>query len=162
MRRFDVRSLRFDPSGAAARRLQVEVDPFVLDGESHAVPDDRVDLLLDASRVGAKLVLRASFETRLHGVCARCLEDVDLPLRVDGVEYVAGGESQGTEDGEEPYVRGYQLQLDRWARDLLAEELPSRLLCRPDCRGLCPVCGANLNEAEEHTHSGTPGLPRVS
>jgi len=43
--------------------------------------------------------------------------------------------------------------VDRWARDLLADALPARLLCREECRGLCPVCGANLNEAgEAHVH----------
>ncbi|HJW75169.1 MAG TPA: DUF177 domain-containing protein [Thermoleophilia bacterium] len=159
MRRFDLRSLRFDRSDAASRRLTVEVDPFVFGGESYAVPDDRVDLSLDVSRVGTKLVIQARFATRLNGVCARCLEDVDLPLEAGGVEYVAGGESRGTEDGEDPYVRGYQLQADRWARDLLADRLPAQLLCRPDCRGLCPECGANLNEVGDgHSHGDVAGV----
>jgi uncharacterized protein len=103
-------------------------------------------------------VLQGSFSARLHGACARCLEDVDLPLEASGAEYVVDGESQGVEDGEEPYVRGYQLQADRWVRDLLAAALPPQLLCREDCRGLCAVCGVNLNEAdEEHTHDEAAG-----
>ena len=103
--------------------------------------------------MGAKLVLQGAFSTRLHGACARCLQDVDLALEVTGAEYVADGESQGVEEGEEAYVRGHQLQADRWARDLLADALPAQLLCREDCRGLCPVCGADLNEAgEAHVH----------
>jgi uncharacterized protein len=153
MRRFDLRSLRFDRSGAAWRRLPVEVDPFVFGGERYRVLDDMVDLSVEASRVGSKLVLRCSFATELHGACARCLEDVDLALEVSGADYVADGESQGVEDGEEPYARGYQLQADRWVRDLLAAALPAQLLCSDDCLGLCTVCGANLNEVVgPHVH----------
>jgi uncharacterized protein len=154
MRRFDLRSLRFDRSDQAEYRLPVELDPFVFGGERYAVPDDRVDLSLSVSRVGSKLVLRAAFSTRLHGACARCLQDVDLALEVTGAEYVADGESQGVEEGEEAYVRGYQLQADHWVRDLLADALPAQLICREDCRGLCPECGANLNEVgEAHVHA---------
>jgi uncharacterized protein len=158
MRRFDLRSLSFGRDDTAWRRLPVEVDPFILGGERYEVPDDRVDLSLTASRVGSKLVLQAEFSTRLHGACARCLEDVDLPLEASGADYVADGDSQGVAEGEEPYVRGYQLAADRWARDLLADALPAQLLCREDCRGLCAVCGVNLNEAgEQHTHDEAAG-----
>ena len=153
MRRFDLRSLSFGRSDEASCRLPVELDPFVFGGERYAVSGDRVDLSLTASRVGTKLVLQGAFSTQLHGACARCLQDVDLAIDVSGAEYVADGESQGVEEAEEAYVRGYHLQVDRWARDLLADALPARLLCREECRGLCPVCGANLNEAgEAHVH----------
>ena len=161
MRRFDLRSLSFARSDTAWRRPPVEVDPLVLGGGRCAVPDDRVDLDLTASRVGSKIVLRAAFATRLHGACARCLEDVDLPLEARGADYVVDGESQGVEPGEEAYVRGYQLDADRWARDLFADALPAQLLCREECRGLCAVCGANLNEAGEgHAHDAAAGARR--
>jgi DUF177 domain-containing protein len=49
------------------------------------------------------------------------------------------------------------LELRRWARDALALALPTKLLCRPDCAGLCPVCGADLNETgPDHTHEREP------
>ena len=54
---------------------------------------------------------------------------------------------------EQPYVHGYQLDLESWARDAIAESLPAQILCRDDCRGLCAVCGADLNEVgDEHAH----------
>jgi uncharacterized protein len=50
-------------------------------------------------------------------------------------------------------VREEQLDLARWVRDAYALALPAQVLCRPDCAGLCPQCGANLNEAgPEHAH----------
>jgi len=49
------------------------------------------------------------------------------------------------------------LDLKGWARDALALTLPASLLCREDCAGLCPVCGADLNAAgPEHHHERAP------
>jgi uncharacterized protein len=48
-----------------------------------------------------------------------------------------------------------------WARDVIALELPDQILCRPDCAGLCPVCGKDLNE-EPHEHADVELDPRWS
>ena len=49
------------------------------------------------------------------------------------------------------------LDLHGWARDALALSVPANLLCREDCAGLCPLCGADLNQAgPEHHHEREP------
>jgi uncharacterized protein len=49
-----------------------------------------------------------------------------------------------------------------WAHDALALMLPAAILCRPDCAGLCPICGISLNNAgEDHHHDPEPD-PRWS
>jgi uncharacterized protein len=49
------------------------------------------------------------------------------------------------------------MDLAGWARDALALALPTALLCKPECAGLCGVCGCNLNDAgPEHRHEGAP------
>ena len=58
-----------------------------------------------------------------------------------------------------PYVADDKLDLSAWARDALALALPEKILCRPECAGLCPVCGKNLNE-EPHEHAETVSDPR--
>jgi uncharacterized protein len=56
-----------------------------------------------------------------------------------------------------PYIEAGVLDLRAWARDALALTLPSNLLCREDCAGLCPVCGVDLNQAgAEHQHERAP------
>jgi Predicted metal-binding, possibly nucleic acid-binding protein len=50
-----------------------------------------------------------------------------------------------------PYLDEDRLDLSAWARDAVALALPEQILCRPDCAGLCPLCGKDLN-AEPHTH----------
>ncbi|HEY5386716.1 MAG TPA: DUF177 domain-containing protein [Thermoleophilia bacterium] len=152
MRRFDLRSLRFGDASEVWRRLPVEVDPFVYGGLDYAVPDGSVDLLLTAGRVGDNVTLTAEFETAVIGPCQRCLDDADVLIEVRGVEYVRHGESEGQEEDEEGYVTSFIVDVGRWVRDLIADELPPKLLCRDDCRGLCVVCGADLNADPEHRH----------
>ena len=68
----------------------------------------------------------------------------------------------GGDELSSPYVQGGDLDVHAWARDALALALPSQILCREDCAGLCPICGANLNDAgPDHRHESTPD-PRWS
>ncbi len=152
MRRFDLRSLRFGDASEIWRRVPVEVDPFVYGGLSYEVPDGFVDLELCAARVGDSVTLTAEFETPVSGPCQRCLGDAEVIVEARGVEYVRHGDSEGAEEDEEGYVTSSIVDLGRWARDLIAEELPPKLLCRDECRGLCAACGADLNVEPEHRH----------
>jgi uncharacterized protein len=153
MRRFDLRSLKFHDASEIWRRLPVDVQPFVFGGLEYAVPEDKVDLELTAARVGDNLTLTAGFETDVLGPCQRCLADADVRVDAEGVDYVRHGDSEGLEEEDgEGYANSFSLDVERWARDLIAEALPTKILCREDCRGLCPVCGADLNADPEHTH----------
>ena len=157
MRRFDLRSLRFHGASELWQQLPVEVEPFVFGGLEYAVPDDRVELELTAARVGDNLTLTAELATDVVGPCQRCLAPADLHVEPRGVDYVRHGDSEGgdpddEDDDADGYASNFVLDVERWARDLIAEALPPKLLCRDDCRGLCPVCGADLNEDPDHTH----------
>ena len=152
MRRFDLRSLHFAEASEIWRRLPVEVDPFAYGGLEYEVPTGSVDLLLTAARVGDNVTLRAEFETEVRGPCQRCLGDADLMVRVRGVEYVTRREWGGEEEAEDGYVASSVVDVGRWARDLIAEELPPKLLCSDACRGLCAQCGADLNADPGHRH----------
>ena len=160
MRHFDLRSLRFDGSSETWRVLPVEFEPFLFGGQEYGVDDGIVDLRLDVARVGERLTIDASVEALLHGPCHRCLEDVGLTVHGEGRDVVSHGDSQVDDDDvEEEYAIHFILAVDRWARDLVAEALPDKLLCRDDCRGLCPTCGANLNEAgDSHEHPASDGI----
>ncbi len=153
MRRFDLRSLRFGDASETWRRLPVEVEPFVFGGLDYRVTGGTVDLLLTVARVGDSLTLTAESTVDVVGPCQRCLEDADVAVEVRGVDYVRHGDSEGAEDDEEEmYTVSSIVDLERWVRDLIAEALPAQLLCREDCLGLCPVCGADLNADPGHRH----------
>jgi len=151
VRRFDLRSLRFGDASETWRRLPVEVAPFVFGGLEYEVAGGDVDLLLAAARVGDNLTLTAELEADVAGPCQRCLGDADVVVTARGVEYVRHGDSESGEE-EDGYVVSSVVDVERWVRDLIAEALPLKMLCRDDCLGLCAVCGVDLNADPGHRH----------
>ena len=90
----------------------------------------------------------------------RCLEPATPEFDVDSYEVHQPG--AGDEDLISPYMGERRRWTSRrWARDALALALPTQINCRPDCAGLCPRCGANLNEDPDHAHEAEPD-PRWS
>lgn len=134
--------------------LAVAVDPLRFGGETYSPTPEAAPVTLDAARTTAGWSLRLRYEVRLTGPCARCLEDADRRVAVDAREVDQPG---GGDELRSPYVRGDDLDLRSWARDALALALPAQIVCSEDCRGLCGVCGENLNEAgNEHQHERPP------
>jgi uncharacterized protein len=115
---------------------------------------------LEITKASTGTVFKLRFTTRLHGPCFRCLEDATLGLAIDAREYQATSPGE-SEELRTPYVSDDRLDLAAWARDAVALELPDKILCRPDCAGLCPVCGGNLND-EPHKHDEAQTDPRWS
>ena len=118
---------------------------------------ERVPAELALARASTGTVFDLRFRARIHGPCMRCLGDaaVDVPVAVR--EYQAN--QPETEELRNPYLRDDLLDLEAWARDSVALALPDQIVCRPDCAGLCPVCGRNLNE-EPHEHAEEAVDPR--
>lgn len=119
-----------------------------LGGERYEIDRGAVSRL-DVSRTTAGYALRLRYDAELHGPCMRCLTDARIEVSVDAREVDQPG--TGDEELSSPYVEGDELDVAGWAHDALALALPAKLLCRPDCRGLCPVCGESLND-RPHEH----------
>jgi uncharacterized protein len=152
---FDLGGLRLSSGEGRRLELDVALDPFSFGGESYPVEPALVPVRLDISRTtGDGYVLRLRFEATLVGPCMRCLEPASPTFEVDAREVSQPG---GSDDLTSPYVHDGMLDIRGWARDALALVLPTTLLCRPDCAGLCAECGANLNEAgPDHAHERQP------
>jgi uncharacterized protein len=149
---------RFALSPGQGSRLDLEADPGQLElaGERYVVAGNSVPARLDVSRTAAGYAVRMRFIAHVSGPCMRCLEAADVAVEIDAREV----DQRGTEDEElrSPYIDHDELDLSSWAHDALALALPIQLLCRADCRGLCPVCGASLNDTDpsEHRHDPEP------
>jgi len=168
---FDLGGLRLTSGEGRRIDLYVAIEPFSLAGERYRVEPVPVPARLDISRTtGGGYALRLRFEATLAGPCMRCLEPAAPAFAVDVREIsqppdprahaAPRGRAKQPDDDDElssPYVEDGVLDLHAWARDALALAVPSNLLCREDCAGLCPVCGANLNEAgPDHHHEPEP------
>jgi uncharacterized protein len=158
MRRFPLRSLRLRSGEEHRDEIAVELEPFELGGERYLPVPASVQAELIVTRATSGDLFRLLFATRLHGPCMRCLVDAVAEVDVDAQEYHAADPGAGEELRSE-YVVDDQLELSAWARDAIAAALPEQILCRPDCAGLCPVCGKDLN-LEPHVHDEEPGDPR--
>ncbi len=157
---FDLGALRLTAGEGRRLKLAVAIDPFLLGGERYPVEPPLVSARLDISRTtGNGYALRLRFEATLAGPCMRCLEPAAPSYAVDAREVSQPAE---TDELDSPYVQRGVLDVRAWARDALALVLPAKLLCRADCAGLCPVCGADLNLAgADHRHEREPD-PRWS
>jgi uncharacterized protein len=149
---YDLAGLRLSPGeGRSGLELEVPIEALELGGERYTARPEGVPVLLDVSKlVGGGYALRLAFTARLDGPCMRCLKEAEPEVRVQVREVDVPGEG---EELESPYVIGEVVDVAAWARDAFALAVPTKVLCRPDCAGLCPECAADLNEAgPEHTH----------
>lgn len=111
-----------------------------------------LDLRLESVSEGVLVTGVAA--VRLSGECSRCLEPIADELEVDVQELFlyADQHLEGEEDEDVARMEGELLDLEPTLRDAVVLDLPFTPLCREDCAGLCPECGANLNDDPEHTH----------
>jgi uncharacterized protein len=121
--------------------------------------DGRADLVEEhhsKHKVLKDIRLQGALATTLELVCARCLEPVvqpvdrkfDLLYRPQGSD--GGDEEQSVSgtDAEIGYYQGEGLLLEDVLREQVLLSVPLRTLCREDCKGLCAVCGKNLNHEQ--------------
>jgi uncharacterized protein len=146
---------RLGLSSGEGRRfeLDVPVGGFEFGGQRYELPDEGVEALLNVDQTTAGYSLRLRFDAALSGPCMRCLEHAGHVVHVDAREVDQPG---GGEDLRSPYLSEGMLDLAAWARDALVLALPVQILCREDCLGLCPLCGANLNDEPGHEHEREP------
>jgi uncharacterized protein len=149
---FDLATLQLSSGEARSLDLAVRVDELAFGGQTYSA-GEVVELRLDVSRTMSGYALRLRFAATLAGPCMRCLEDASALVEVDAREI-----DQPSDDEElrSPYVEEATLDLRGWARDALALALPTQIFCREDCRGLCVVCGENLNVDPDHGHEREP------
>jgi uncharacterized protein len=148
-------------SHGQARRLELDLrlEPVALGGQTYEAEGRTARATLEVSRTSTGYALRLRLHPRLSGPCVRCLEEASLPLEIDVREI--DQPASGDEELRSPYVDEERLDADRWANDAVVLTLPTQPLCRPDCAGLCPVCGKDLN-LEPHTHPDDTPDPRWS
>jgi uncharacterized protein len=153
---------RLGLSAGEGRRLDllVSVGSLQLGGQRYETGPEPVPARLDVARTtGGGNSLRLRYELAVSGPCMRCLEAAAPRFSIDAREVDQPG---GGDELESPYMHGHDLDLHAWARDALALELPSQIVCSEDCLGICAVCGENLNAAgPDHRHEPAPD-PRWS
>jgi uncharacterized protein len=151
---FDLGRLNLRSGEGRRLSLEVPVEGFEFGAQTYGVEPGLVPVTLDVARMtGRGYSMRLRFSAGLTGACMRCLADASQAIEVDSRE--VDQPEVGSDQLDSPYVDGEDLDLHAWARDALALAMPAQVLCRPDCAGLCPVCGEDLNE-RPHEHEPEP------
>lgn len=126
-------------------------------------PDLTVKALLGEAKFGRTpqgLVVDTQLSARVHAECARCLDEFELPVATEFTELYAFEERHMSES-QLLLPPNHQVDLAPLAREYMLLDMPIIPLCRPDCQGLCPVCGINRNrETCEHNQQDID--PRLS
>jgi uncharacterized protein len=104
-------------------------------------------------REGKEVELRGHLNAKVEVVCGRCLKPVELPLSTEFKERYVRAVSWADEEQHQLQAEdldlavfdGEGIELDDLVREELLLSVPVNVLCREDCRGLCPNCGVDRN-----------------
>ena len=149
MTTLNLRTIKLRSGEQFRDELEIELEPLELGGQNYLPVPQKVPAEVTITRASTGTVFELSYRVLLHGPCYRCLEDAALELPISAREYQAT--TPESDEMRTPYLDDDKLDLSGWARDALALALPDKILCKPDCAGLCPVSGKDLN-AEPHEH----------
>ena len=111
------------------------------------------------------VVAEGNLEAITDLVCSRCLEDFLQPIKIQFTEMFMAHLAENSEGelGEQPLPKDGSIDLGPILRDYAVLDIPIRQVCRENCKGLCPVCGIDLNKKDcghkiEHIDPRMEGL----
>jgi uncharacterized protein len=124
--------------------------------------DERVSLVALATvngkvrLSGNEVFVNGHVETRAQVECDRCLKPVELPVNVDfTLEYISDSDYESIETAELTEAEmsvsvfdGTAIDVDEIVKEQILLAVPTRMLCREDCKGICPECGTDRNTGE--------------
>lgn len=149
IKEMEVKKVRFDETFGPG---QIEFSDVEIRQASplHAVGS--AELL---AKTEGEVRIKGGFTVQMEADCDRCLGQARFPLESGfdlyyrPMSYIAREEEIGIDEGEAEigFYEGAGLELEDILREQILLLLPMQKICRDDCRGICPVCGKNRNEA---------------
>lgn len=105
---------------------------------------------------GNEVFVNGHVETRAQVECDRCLQPVEMPVNADfALEYITGSEYESSavaelteEEMSVAVFDGKALDVDEIVKEQIVLAVPTRMLCREDCKGICPECGTDRNTGD--------------
>lgn len=114
-----------------------------------------IELDLRLESVVEGVLVTGTARMQALGECVRCLTEVRVDVEAD-IQELFVHDAAGEDDEEGVSVlQGDLVDLEPVLRDDVVLDLPFQPLCSPDCSGLCPTCGARLDDDPDHHHDDT-------
>ena len=139
------------PVGVQKRISSYELDTFVRLGVTYPILEKEAVELEIENLGGRKLKIGVKTKVVLSAPCDNCLAEqrVEIPVSSEvEVDFNQNEEDRVNDLNETAYIDGYDLDVDRLVYEEILLGFPMKVLCQEDCKGICKVCGANLNQGE--------------
>ena len=134
----------------------------VYEPEQLTLGDERVTLCGPTSasgeirNVGVEVIVSGHVESCAQVDCDRCLKPIQIPVASDfSLEYITGSDYEADRTAElteelmsVSVFDGQAIDIDEIVKEQILLAVPTRALCRPDCKGFCEKCGANKNAGD--------------
>ncbi len=145
-------------------KAPLELTSFRLDGmEYDIIKKEEIELEI-VSKEDKEISFAAKTKLSLNVPCGRCLEDVEVFFDIQvakDLDFKDTEEDRIKDMDEINYIDGYTLDVDLLIYDEILINFPLQTLCEPGCKGICKVCGKNLNK-ESCDCDQSVGDPRMS
>jgi uncharacterized protein len=100
------------------------------------------------SNNGKSLILKAECTGSMTTQCARCMKDIDVPIRFEIDENLVQSDEENSEDEDVVFFEGVEIDIADITANAFLMNVEGKYLCSEDCKGLCQTCGADLNEGD--------------
>ncbi|MBQ1688525.1 MAG: DUF177 domain-containing protein [Lachnospiraceae bacterium] len=128
-------------------QADIEFSEFAMNGEVYAVAS-KSQVKVDVICVGEhKVSVQCEAEISLHVPCSRCLKDVIVPFTISFEKKLDFSDTPLAREElmEAVYIQERDLDVDALLKEELMIQFPMQVLCQENCKGICYICGTNLN-----------------
>lgn len=132
------------------QEIALELDTFVYNGEEYSIiAKEPLSMVFSNISVGKALV-EGKGKISLDMKCDRCLTSVpyEMDLQFSYEVFSPDKSSEDTEEDEQEFMEGYELNVGNLVNNEILMSWPMKVLCKPQCKGICTVCGKDLNTGE--------------
>lgn len=133
------------------KEIEFQQESFEVSGQAYRIVKRELVKLTISNQGNQELLISAKMDLAVAIPCSRCLKDVITEFCLDfsrEVDMKLSQEERAEQMDENNYIAGYELDVDALIADEMVLQWPMKVLCKEDCKGICTVCGNNLNEQE--------------
>ncbi len=100
----------------------------------------------EAEKIGLKVLVTGEIKVEIKATCSRCLTEYESELNFKfSCLYLKGSRKTRIDKTQEAFYQDNIFTLNKEVRDVIYLNIPAKLVCNPECRGLCQICGKDRN-----------------
>ena len=146
----DISSIVTCENKSVTEEVQIELDTFKSRMGDFLITEKSPVELKITNQENKRLLIQGTVDFTALIPCGRCLEEVPTKIHFDIEKKlpINGAEVSEEEMDESDYLIGFDLDVDRLIYEEILVNWPMKVLCNEDCKGICKVCGINLNKGD--------------